>query len=414
MSIVMQRSRVTEAGTLAKPTAWFARWLQGAYGDSDVGFEVTETTSLRFTAVFAAVKTIAETAATLPLVLYERQGQADNDRRRAYAHPLYPILHDDASSEVTSQVFRETIISHALLWGNGYAEIERNNAGRPVALHILPPPRVGVERNAQGRIVYHVQSAGGGPPVTLQAKDVFHLAGLGHDGIVGYSPIRLAARAIGLGQAAERLGARIMANGAVPGGVLEHPGALGDDALQNLKRTLEDGFTGKNSGKPLILEEGMKWKSMTIPFEDLQFLELRQYQPVEIARLYRIPPHKIGILDKATFSNIEQQAIEFVQDTMLPWLKRYENEARRKLLSKSEQRSMFVEHLVDGLLRGDTKSRFEAYRIGRDGGWLSPNDILQMENKPARTDEGGDEYIRPLNMVGSKESEDDRNDDGNS
>lgn len=396
------RARLVDAGSFAQPAGWFASWLRGEFGESDVGFEVTEQSALRLSTVWGCIKVIAEDVAKLPLFLYERTGTTDSDRKRADDHPLYTMLRYDASPEVSSQMFRETVVAHALQFGNGYAEIERARSGRPVAVHILHPRQVMPDRNNRGELVYHVQSRTRARSVTLDAADVFHLTGLSPDGIVGYSPIQIAARAIGLGQAAERLAARLFKNGAVPGGVLEHPAKLGPDALASLRASVEKGFTGQNAGRPMILEEGMTWKSMSMPLEDLQFIELRKFQLPEICRLYRVPLHKVGVLDRATFSNIEHQSIEYVTDTLMPWLERVENEVRRKLLMPVERSRYFAEHLADSLLRGDTKARFEAYKVGREGGWFSANEIRAKENMPARTDPGGEEYLTPLNMAGSK------------
>lgn len=370
------------------------------------GVDVTVEGSLELPAVWACIRVLSETVASLPLFVYER---LERGKRRAPAHPLYALLHDQPNPEQTSFEFFELMISHTATWGNAFAEVERANNGRVRALWPLRPDRMRMLRQS-GQIFYVYSLPDGQPDVTLRADQVLHFRGLSGDGMVGYSPVRVAMQAVGLGLATEEFGARFFSNGARPGMVLQHPAILGQDAYQRLKDSWESDYGGlSNAHRIKILEEGMTAEVVGVPPEEAQFLQTRQYQAEEIARIYRMPPHKIGLLEHATFSNIEHQAIEFVTDTVRPWLVRFEQAMMRQLLGPSERQRYFVEFLVDGLLRGDTKSRYEAYGIGRQNGWLSVNDIREYENMDAI--EGGDEYLVPLNMAPATVQEEESNGD---
>lgn len=372
------------------PEEWL---LKLGLGASASGVEVTVDRSLQSTAVFACVRILAETVASLPLILYRR---LDKGKKRAIGHPLYPLLHDLPNPEMTAVELRETLMGHLALRGNAFAEIEYDNGGRVRGLWPLSPNKTRVKR-VNGQLVYLVTMPVGGE-VGLPAERVMHLKGLGGDGIMGYSPIRLAREAIGLALATEEFGARFFGNGARPGVVLEHPGKLSPEAQDNLRKSWEMRHQGlEKSHRVAILEEGMKIETVGVSPEEAQFLETRKFQAVDIARLFHIPPHMIGELDRATFSNIEQQSLEFVIYTLRPWLVHWEQGINRALLTASERSVYFAEHLVDGLLRGDVQSRYQAYATGRQNGWLSANDIRELENmNPV---DGGDVYLIPLNMV---------------
>lgn len=344
-------------------------------------------------AVFGAVRILAESVASLPLPLYQRL--ANGGKERATDHPLYPILHDLPNPEMTSYQFRETLMGHAALWGNAFAEIELARGGWVRGLWPLRPDLV-IVRRINRRLVYDILMPKG-PNVRLPWERVMHIPAFGTDGVVGYSPIALARQAVGLALGTEEFGARFFGNGARPGVVLEHPGQLSPEAHERLKKSIETRHQGlSNAHRLMILEEGMGLNEVGIPPEDAQFLETRKFQVAEIARLYRIPPHMLADLERATFSNIEQQSLEFVIFTLHPWLVRWEQAIGRDLLTVIERPTYFAEHLVAGLLRGDTKSRYEAYSIGRQNGWLSANDIRKLENMNPVA--GGDSYLVPLNM----------------
>lgn len=354
--------------------------------------------ALTLPAVFACVRVISETVASLPLLTYRRQGRG---KLRAGDHALYGLLKEQPNPEQTSFEWREMMIAHTVTWGNGYSEIVWNRRGQPVALWPLRPDRMTVERK-NGELLYHYRR-NNGQPETLPAYRVHHIRGLSGNGLTGYSPVRLAMQAIGLGLATEEFGARFFSNGARPGIVIKHPGVLKKEAHDRLKSSWNSDHQGlSNAHRVKVLEEGASIEKIGVPPEEAQFLETRRFQALDIARMYRVPPHKIGLLENATFSNIEHQAIEFVVDTIRPWLVRHEQAMRRDLLvGQEEHDTLLIEYLVDGLLRGDTLSRYQAYAIGRQWGWMSANDILEMENRdPIK---GGDTYLTPLNMVSASE-----------
>jgi len=375
------------------PPEWWIRWT-GAEVAS--GITVTPELSIQCIAVFACVRILSESVASLPLHLYRRR--PDRGKERAADHWLYPILHDLPNPEMTSFELREILMGHLALWGNAFAEIEYDGAGRVRSLWPLRPDRMRVRRQ-NGELYYHYTLPNGGPEVVLPRSRIWHLRGFGYDGVVGYSPIALARQAVGLALATEEFGARFFGNGARPGIVLEHPGVLSDEAHRRLRESWEERHQGlSRAHRVAILEEGMKVHEVGIPPEDAQFLETRRFQVTEIARLYRIPPHMLADLERATFSNIEHQSLEFVIHTLRPWLVRWEQAIYRDLIPPQERGSLFAEFLVDGLLRGDIESRYRAYAVGRQNGWLSANDIRELENMNP-IPEGGDIYLVPLNMV---------------
>ena len=304
---------------------------------------------------------------------------------------------------MSSFVFRETLMTHLLLWGNAYAQIIRNGKNEIVALYPLMPNKMSVDRDENGRLYYTYYRGSDEAiknkefAVTLQPSDVLHIPGLGFDGLVGYSPIAMAKNAIGMAIACEEYGAKFFANGAAPGGVLEHPGTIKDP--QRVRESWQSTFGG-NANKIAVLEEGMKYTPIGISPEQAQFLETRKFQINEIARIFRVPPHMVGDLEKSSFSNIEQQSLEFVKYTLDPWVIRWEQSIQRSLLSKDEKAVYFVKFNLEGLLRGDYQSRMNGYAIGRQNGWMSANDIRELENLdriPA--EDGGDLYLINGNML---------------
>lgn len=370
-------------------------WIRGGGSETTAGLDVTTETALGLVAVYACVRILSETVASLPLILYRRR--ADGGKERAFDHPLYPVLHDLANEDMTAFAFRETLMGHITTWGNGYAQIRRTRGGTVYDLWPLRPDKMTVTR-APGGTLRYVYERGPGDTRTFPAEDILHVAGLGFDGVSGYSPIALARNAIGLGMAADEFGARFFANDARPGVVLQHPGHLGDLAYTNLKKSWAETHGGvAQSHKPAILEEGMTVKEIGLPPQDAQYLETRKFQAVEIARLYRIPPHMIADLERATFGNIEQQSLEFVVHTLRPWLVRWEQWINYRLLLPDERGEYFCEFLVDALLRGDLLSRYNAYAVGRQNGWLSANDVRAFENM--NPIDGGEVYLVPMNMT---------------
>lgn len=364
------------------------------FGTSNSGKTVNERTAMQTTAVYACVRILAETIASLPLHTYR---YTVNGKEKAAEHPIYYLLHDEPNPEMTSFVFRETLMGHLLLWGNAYAQIIRDGRGRVVALYPLLPNKVTVNRSSQGQLYYQYDKEG--QSYFLQRSEILHIPGLGFDGLVGYSPIAMAKNAIGMAIATEEYGAKFFANGANPGGVLEHPGVVKDPA--RVRESWNAVYQGSsNAHRVAVLEEGMKFQSIGIPPEQAQFLETRKFQINEIARIFRIPPHMIGDLEKSSFSNIEQQSLEFVMYTLDPWVVRWEQAMQRALLSEGEKKQYFVKFNVDGLLRGDYQSRMNGYSVGRQNGWLSSNDIRELENLNRIPEElGGDLYLINGNMT---------------
>lgn len=372
-------------------------WRSIGRAGTGSGVSVSHGSALQISAVFACVRVLSETLASLPLFLYE--SRPDGGKTKARDHALYRVLHDIANPEMTAFTLREVLMQHLATWGNGYAEIEENGRGEILALWPLRPDKTELERR-DGRLYYATElpaSVGGGGRL-LPAERVFHVLGPGGDGFKGYSMIGLHREAMGLAKVTETFGARFFGNGARPGMVLTHPGHLGEDAQKTLKDSWQDAHGGLDqSHRVAILEEGMGIETIGVPPDEAQFLATRKFQVSEIARIYRVPPHMIGDLEHATFSNIEHQGIEFVIHSMMPWLVRWEQEIGRQLLTEAERDRLYAEFLVAGLLRGDTASRYAAYSIGRQNGWLSANDVRQLENMDPIG--GGDEYLTPLNMA---------------
>lgn len=371
-------------------------------GNSTAGKLVNERSAMQMTAVYSCVRILAEAIAGLPLHVYEYK--SDGGKEKAYKHPLYHILHDEPNPEMSSFVFRETLMTHLLLWGNAYAQILRNGKGEIIGLYPLMPNKMTVDRDEKGRLFYQYQRSSdeaikSDSTVILTPQEVLHIPGLGFDGLVGYSPIAMAKNAIGLAIATEEYGAKFFANGAAPSGVLEHPGTIKDPA--KVRESWNSTFGGSgNAGKVAVLEEGMKYTPISISPEQAQFLETRKFQINEIARIFRVPPHMVGDLEKSSFSNIEQQSLEFVKYTLDPWVVRWEQSIMRSLFSPEEKKTYYVKFNVEGLLRGDYQSRMTGYATARQNGWMSANDIRELENLdriPA--EEGGDLYLINGNML---------------
>jgi phage portal protein, HK97 family len=378
-------------------------------GGTTAGKVVTERSAMQMTAVYSCVRILAEAIAGLPLHLYRYTDEGSKEK--ALDHPLYLLLHDEPNPEMSSFVFRETLMTHLLLWGNAYAQIIRNGKGEVVALYPLMPNKMTVDRDSEGHLYYQYNRSSDeaikpSQTVILQPRDVLHIPGLGFDGLVGYSPIAMAKNAIGLAIATEEYGAKFFANGAAPSGVLEHPGTIKDP--QRVREAWQSQFGGSsNSGKVAVLEEGMKYTPISIAPEQAQFLETRKFQINEIARIFRVPPHMVGDLEKSSFSNIEQQSLEFVKYTLDPWVIRWEQSLQRALIRQDEKARYFVKFNLEGLLRGDYQSRMTGYATARQNGWMSANDIRELENLdriPA--EDGGDLYLingnmLPLQMAGA-------------
>lgn len=310
-------------------------------GSTASGKRVNARSAMQMTAVYSCVRILSEAVAGLPLQFYRYND--NGGKEKAVDHPLYFLLHDEPNPEMTSFVFRETLMTHLLLWGNAYSQIIRNGKGEIVALYPLMPDRMTVDRDEHGSKFY--------------------------------------------------------ANGAAPSGVLEHPGTLKDPG--RVRESWQSTFGGSsNANKVAVLEEGMKYTPISIAPNEAQFLETRKFQIDEIARIFRVPPHMVGDLDKSSFSNIEQQSLEFVKYTLDPWVSRWEQAMVRALLSAEEKKKYFFKFNVDGLLRGDYQSRMTGYATARQNGWMSANDIRELENMDRIPEElGGDLYLINGNMT---------------
>lgn len=373
-----------------------ADWINLFGGETPTGTTVTPDTAITSTAVLACVRVLAETVAGLPFIAYRR---TQNGRERDAALPVYQLLQGKPNRYQTAFEFREMLMAHCLLRGNGYALKVYNGRGEVSELVPLNPTRVTPRLQDTGDVIYEFRDRAG-QLIRYADTDIFHLKGLATDGLVGVSPITYARTAVGLAIAAEEFGARVFSNDAKPGGILQHPGKLSDDSHKRLKESWQQAHAGlRNAHKVAILEEGMQWQRVGVSNQDSQFIESRKFQIEEIARIFRVPPHLIGHLERATFSNIEHQSLEFVQHTLLPWLRRWEQAISARLLDDVERRTHYCEFLVDGLLRGDIQSRYSAYSIGRQWGWLSADDVRRLENMEPLPGSAGEQYLVPLNMI---------------
>lgn len=405
------RTQLTKAATIVlssigqtfkRPPFWTQSDLES--WSSKAGVTLTHQNVLAITSYYSAVTLISQTVGQLPFILYKRM--APRGKERAFDHQLYSILHDEPNPYMTAKTFRETLQGHLLTWGNAFAEIEWDMSGAPVVAGLWPllPNRMTLEwENRHLLYKYQVPS---GETVPLDPKQVFHIPGFGFDGLIGYDPLTLFRESLGLTKACEEFGARFFGQGASMSGALSRPvGApkLSEEAVKNLRESFSKMHSGlSNTHRVAILQEGTTYQSIGVPPENAQFLETRKFQRGEVASLFHMPPHMIGDLEHATFTNIEHQGIEFVTYTMGPWFKAWESEVHRKLLAPTEKRRLFAEFLVDGLLRGDTQARYQAYSVGRQWGWLSANDVREKEN--LNPIEGGDTYMVPLNMMSASAS----------
>lgn len=399
-------------GTLARlfrsePTASVTadeldRVLRAARSTTKSGVVVTPDTALTVGAVYACVRVLAEDVAKLPLHLYRRTTKGGKER--ATDHPLYNLLHRRPNAYQTAFEFREMLQGHLGLRGNAYAFIIR--VGREIR-ELLPihPDRVEPKIDDDWKVTYSIQT--GKQRAVRQdfdAKDILHLRGLATDGVRGLGPVELAREAIGLAKAGEQHGGRAMKNGGQPGLVVTHPKNLSEQGSKNLRESIESAVGGENLFRVLLLEEDMKATAVSLNHRDMQFLESRKFQVAEIARWYRMPLHKIGDLERSTNNNIEHQAIEYLTDTLQPWLVRWEQRLALSLLSREEQEEYFFEFNADGVVRGDIKSRYEAHGMAIEKGWKTRNEVRIQENMPPA--DGLDEFLVPLNMGRSGGSND--------
>lgn len=381
----------------AEPPAWFREFMSGY--QTDAGVDVTPDSAMQVTAWLACVRIISEVVASLPFVTYRRLARGKD---RATDHYLYSILHDISNPEMTAFTYRQLITAHVLSRGNGLSEIEFDRGGRILALWPLDPDAAELKRDPKTKklfYLYKLPGKVGGHKVRLPAERIFHIRWMSKNGLWGLSPTQLAKQALGVALATEKHGAKFFANGAEPGIVLKHPGTLGDKAYDRLRESWEDRHQGLDkTHRVAILEEGLDVEKLTITNEDAQFLQTRKFQIAEIGRIFGVSLDMLDETDKAaTYASVEQFFIRFRSLTLQSWAVRWEQEVNKTLLTKSERGEYFSEHIMDGLLRGDSTSRFQVYSAGFNTGAFSINDIREMENR--NPVEGGDQHFVPLNMI---------------
>jgi HK97 family phage portal protein len=401
LSGFLQSTARAAARGWADPSAGIIEALTGGRRARS-GVSVTDAAALGVPAVYAAVNVLAQTLAQLPCKVERQLSGGGSVAERN--HPLYSVVHDLANPEMTSYDWRSTAVGHVALRGNHYSEIERDSSNRVIGLWPLRPDKMKIERAADGALHYIYTLPNGQDhtfrrdPRGIEPSPILHLRGLSSDGLVGYSPVTVAREALGLAIAAEGFGAAFFGAGAAPSMAIKLPGKIKPDAQTRLRNNFERLYSGLDRAHRIaILEEGMSIEKIGLSQQDSQFLETRRFQVEEIARIFRVPPHMLQDLSRATFSNIEHQAISFVVHTVMPWVVSLEQAMGRDLLSVKSWSTHQIKFAVDGLLRGDTQTRYAAYNIGRQGGWLSVNEIRRLEGlNPIK---GGDEYLRPLNMT---------------
>lgn len=398
MSFIMRL--LGASGISARPDEDWWYWT-GIPRASVAGVWVDEETALKISTFWACVTLLSETIASLPLVIYRYVGE--HDRERARNNPLYSILHDRPNEWQTAAEFREMMTGHVLVRGNAYAQIvpgPRGPVDQLVPIHPDRIPKDNVEKLPNGRLRYWVRQDDGSRKAFNQ-EDIFHLRGPSRDGITGLDVITYATDSLGLTIAAERYGGRFFRNDAMPGGILHTDKTLKEDGAKRLKASWEAAHTGANQHRVAVLEDGLQWQQIGIAPEQAQMLGTREFQAEDVTRWFRIPPHMVGLTSKATSwgSGIEQMSIGFVTYTLLPWLTRWTQTISRDLIIAPD--SYFADFIVTGLLRGDVATRYSAYAIGRQWGFLSANDIRRLENMNSIP--GGDDYLRPMNMMSDGE-----------
>lgn len=352
------------------------------------------TDGLGISTVYACVRVLAESVASLPLILYRRL--ENGGKERATDHPLYDLFHDQANPDMTSFIWREVLMTHLTTWGDGFNEKTVRNDGTLAELWPIRPDRMKVDYGGRGGSKRYTYVSPDGEEKVMDPALVFHVKGLSANGLHGMSPIELHRRTFRLAETALTYGTNFLENGARPATVLSHPGNLSDPAIKRLAGQMDDLRGSKNSGKTVILEEGLTVTEVGVPPEDAQYIETRKFQRNVIAsEIFRIPPHKIGDLEHATFTNIEHQSIEFVTDSLRPWLVRIEQEVKTQLLQDEDD--LFVEFLIDGLLRGDAKARSEALAIQRQNGAINGDEWREIENRNPIDDGSGKTFWMPVN-----------------
>lgn len=386
----------------------FLLWLNG--GASASGVIVSPTTALQSAAVYSCVQVLSQSVGMLPLNLFQEDDKGA--RKLAKDHPLFELLHHQPNDWQTSVEFFEMLVLSLCLRGNAYAYINRTRSGRVVELLPIHPDMVRTEMGSDFRLTYAVTLEGGGEK-RYAPGEIFHVRGLTLNGWLGISPIAYARESIGLALATEKFGSQLFRNGAKMGGVLSHPGKLGQEAYVRLKNSFDEATSAENAHKTALLEEGMKFEKISMTADDSQFLATRQYQRSEIAAIFRVPPHMIGDLSRATFSNIEQQSLDFITSSLMPWLNRIEKAIRRDLFTAADKKALHVRFNVASLLRGDATARASYYTNGINAGWLTRNEARKSESDIGiilNPLDGLDVPLMPLNMTDGSDDPDEADD----
>lgn len=381
--------------TLARPSPE----LKSAMGTilSKVGIHINAQNALQTTAVFACVRLLSESIASLPLFLYRK---TETGKEKATDMPIYEVLHDVPNPETDSFQFWQAFVANMLIYGRGYAEVVRNNAGHIVQMWNITTPFVRVQRNSETQELEYVITPSGKERFILRKDQIFRVDWFSMDALNAFRPLELAQNAIGLSEAAEEFASNYFKNGANVGGIIEYPDVLRDNDLEQYKKDVRKEYSGlSNAARLLFLEQGAKFQKVSNTPEESQMLETRKFQVEEVARFYNVPLHMVGDLEHATFSNIEQMSLNYVIYTLRPYLVRIERAITAQLLMPQERSIYFPKFSVEGLLRGDYKSRMEGYAVARQNGWMSANDIRELEDMdhiPA--EEGGDAYLANGNL----------------
>ena len=379
------RDNVRDSGTLF------------VFGRVNSGEQVDEKSAMQIATVYACVRLLADSVAQLPLHLFRVVGE--DGQEKAKDHPLYNILYRQPNPEMTDFSFKEVLMTHLLLWGNAYVQIIRDGKNNVLGLYPLLPENVEIDRDARGNLYYIYHAYTDETPgeknkdLYFRRDEILHVPGLGFNGLIGFSPIAMMKNSLGSTLAVEKYGSAFFKNGAQPSGVLEHPGVLKNP--EKIRQNWSDVYGGANNAhKVAVLEEGMSYKAISLPPEDSQFLSTRQFGVEEICRIFRVPPHMVQDLQRATFNNIEHLAIEFVMHTLMPWLVRIEQAIIKDVLIDEEKNEFFPKFNVDGLMRGDYKSRMEGYAVAITNGIMSVNDVRKLEDlDPLDENEGGDLHL---------------------
>ncbi len=380
--------------SLRDPPRWFIDCFGG--GESSSGVRVGHQKAMQFTPFWAAVRIISGTIASLPFKVY--RNLEGGGKEPITDHRAYRLLHDRPNDYVDAVTFLETRMAQVLCYGNAYAEIQRDGAGRPVALWPLLPDRTSRKITEAGQFIYEVRLPAG-DTVTLPDADVLHIKGLGADAYTGYDVVTYHKEALGYGIAVKEFGSRFFSNNAQPGGNVEHPGQMSEPAYKHFKESWNEAHQGlENAHRVAILEEGMKFHEYGVDPQKAQALEVQKWTVDDCCRIFQIPPHMLGSMEFSKYNNVEELRIDFLTMTMLYWFRKWEQECSYKLLMPSERGRLFCEFVADGLLRGNVAARTQYYMAGRQWGWLSVDDIREKENMNPLPDGKGKIYLEPLNM----------------